>query len=214
MMDSNSTNRMPIRSTTTIQDLNDDVLRETFRRGLCTVADVCSTFKRNAVAEFSTRNKDEYIGLSFGGNGLSKQSLPMLRDFGSVIRFLRVFFNGKVHSAQIVEFIVQYCGKTLKGLFMQNFMFSINLISKLQPLHSQLQEMTNHEGFWESEQTAVDMFSSCREVRTMSFSLDFPLRGNIPKLTSLSMSFFYNVDERSIENFLKENPQLVCYAVR
>lgn len=226
-MDSNSTKRMPIRSNTTIQDLNDKVLRETFRhldsRGLCTVADVCSTFKKNAVAEFSARQDREYVYLKFGAKSNSKQSLSMLRNFGSVIRCLRIYLDRKVHSARITTFITQHCGESLKGLSLQNFGFSINVVSELRPLLSQLQEITICDGYWESEQTAADMFSSCREVRRLSFQiisnfyadyLGFPLRGNIPKLISLTLQLCENVHDGSIGDFLKENPQLMEIEIR
>lgn len=59
---SNASEQQCINSANTILNLNDDVLRETFRNlnalELGAIADTCSAFKRNAQAEFSLRSKD------------------------------------------------------------------------------------------------------------------------------------------------------------
>lgn len=224
MADSYSAKRLCIRSTTTILELNDDVLSETFKhlndRNLCVVADVCSTFKRNAQAEFASRYKKKYfilrVSVPAWGPIDFPPSLIAIRNFGRQINNLRIILHKPIanRSQTLMELVIERCGETLNGLSLECFHFSASIVPKLRPLLSRLQEISLSSCFWESAAVASDMFSSCPEMHTISIDnldihLDFPFRGNMPKLESLILTDCPTIHEETMRIFFEVNQQLV-----
>lgn len=223
-MADNSPKRMCTRSTTTIYELVDDVLCETFKHlnddDLCSVADVCSAFRRNALTQIPLRYAHEYIGfrLTFRAKKFDfRRLMCALRNFGPQIKFLRIILHGATPncSQKLLEIIIQYCGDTLLGLSLRNIIFPTVLTPKLRTLFSRLQELHVYKCSWESHGVAFEMFSSCHEMLAASFHDThcfneerlLPFRGNIPKLKSLTFT-----ECREGEAILKKifalNPQL------
>lgn len=130
----NHLKRMCVQSATSIVELNGDVLRETFQHlsdgDLCAVADVCSTFKRNAQAEFSSHYR----------NGLFRATPQRLgaelRNFGSCLRSpqieLSASYRRMLHRSKMpLELIFKYCGEALIEVHFINFTFSIGNVLKM-----------------------------------------------------------------------------------
>lgn len=102
---------------TTLLDLDDDVLRETFEKlddyDLLTVANVCSNFRRNAQDVFSLRYQRKSFELIFWDFNVMN-TFRYLLAIGSVLTSLdvsigRTTFNSK----QIMKVVVQYCGEKM-----------------------------------------------------------------------------------------------------
>lgn len=93
---------------TTIRDLNDHVLRETFSHlddlDLHAVSDVCSQFERNALAEISSRFKQKRFVIwiyhelpkTGGSNNMIRlrNFLPLIRKFGPFINSFKIHVRG------------------------------------------------------------------------------------------------------------------------
>lgn len=121
------------RSTTTIHELNDHVLCETFQhlddRELCAVADVCSMFKRNVQAEFSWRYRNKRFHIETRSvtkkaqcveNQIDIRKLPpVLRNFGPVIKSFGLqltSMSSMKHSKIILGLIFKYFGTELTDI--------------------------------------------------------------------------------------------------
>lgn len=186
---------------------------------LCIVADVCSSFRRNAQTEFSLRYNQKYIGYRIISREFSRL-LSVLRHFGPQIRFLRIILHDSTpnSSQKLLEFIIRYCGETLDGLSLRNIIFTTRLTPQLRSLFSRLRELNAYKCWWESYIVGTKMFSSCQEMLALAFQeiRDFdgyailPIRDNIPKLKSVCI---IECDSRLgldyIKKFLEVNPQLL-----
>lgn len=244
MTDLDPAERLNATSTTTIQDLNDHVLGETFKylrlSDLCSAADVCYNFKRNAQAEFSMRySQYKVVNLSIGWRKSEikywrmeesaliniSQSSSIFRNFGASMEFLKIKLepSKQQFSSKVIEPVIQYCGETLKGLDCKHIKFTADLVLKLRPLLSQLQEIDVRYPYWESQQTANDMFSSCSKLQKLQFgghpyknalNLDFPIRRNIATLESVIIYNCPLIRKQTFIKFLKVNPQLKRIEVR
>lgn len=225
--------RQCIRSATTIQDLNDHVLRETFQNlsdlQLSVMADVCSDFKRNAAAEFAHRYKKRGFNVivvrhnhtfEIGAEGEDVflwQLSSILRNFGHLINSLtyhccRNEGRSPVWTPQpAIEKIVQHCSATLARL---NFMwmdFPTDMIPKMQVLLTRVQTLELVDCRWESPMYASEMLSFCSELQTLSISCyrSWPFTAQsvaFLKLKSLELSG--HVETKSIRIFLGGCPQL------
>lgn len=230
------------RSTSTIiLDLNDHVLRETFEYlndfELCTVADVFSTFRRNAQAVFSLRYKQKRLTITvwYYFNMLSTYLRPayfILRNFGPFINSLNLqLFGADAHqSRSFFEIFVQFCGKTLNELQLCAITFTKDHIPIMEPLLRRLQKMTLDKCQFDAGFDASRMFSLCAELHAVSFTgipspgnWIFPINVNIPNLKSLRIFYMISenisIDNKSLRKFLEVNPQLKeieidkCYSV-
>lgn len=120
---SQSPKRKWIRPGTTRLELNDHVLRETFRnlnaRDLCVVADVCSVFKQNAQAGFSMRYKGLHFIIlihnkkrlfyRFDANDIDLRLLaPALRHFRRSLSAINIWLDAYNHSLRILKLVTQY----------------------------------------------------------------------------------------------------------
>lgn len=207
--------------TTGILDLNDDVLCETFRHlnalDLTVVADVCSAFKRNALAEFSKRYKFKCVPVGYHANWMRDSIYVwkidhLLRNFGSLIRSLDIFCTGWFEQRKIMENIVRYFGATLTELKLVDIEFTDDVVPKLQPLLSQLQKFTLGECRWESNASASEMLSWCSEMQALELirnkTWPFTTVNTFSKLKSFTIIGYSQLQNTSIEIFLDENPQL------
>lgn len=144
-------------STTTIYDLNDYVIRETFKNlndlQLCAVADVCTNFKQNAQAVFSTRYKAKQFILSIRDNRkfgyfMEKEiqnSKFLMRKLGFFIKFLVLHcgFEGDFQTLRKrskigFELINEFCGDTISSLDLLGPMLTNDFVSIMRPVLSRL----------------------------------------------------------------------------
>lgn len=219
-------------TTTTIYDLNDYVLRDIFDHfddiDLCKIADVCSTFRRNAQATFSVHYK--FVEYSFNSENNEEYDCDtkkidlhhlhsILRNFGQSIYSLGISLDDAVHnhSQKVMESIIQYCGETLDELSLRNVRFTDDLIQKMQPLLAQLQELNVKLCSWQSIETLSAMLTNCPELQTLLLdtpqnfddeNLDFPVRCTIPSLKSIRLEQCDAFKKKSLMKFFKFNPQL------
>lgn len=149
--------------TTTIADLNDDVLRKTFMylgdNALCAVADVCSVFKRNAQKEFRLRSESkkrlDYV------KERDKCSFAKIHNFGHFIRAIEIDFST---SDQFMSKINQYCGEALEELrFQDSYKITDKTVAYLLPFLPQLTVMAIYKCEWEGE-SLPKMMSLCSEL--------------------------------------------------
>lgn len=230
---SSQSEQKSIRSTTTTLDLNDDVLRETFRHlnasDLCAVADVCSAFKRNAQAEFSLR----FTGLHFNAQVLIKdydtdgdykfntatlqirQLAPMLRNFGSSLNAIHICSPHVRWSHQITKLVAKYSGESLNCLYFNRIHFTRDAINELRPVLSRLERLKLDFCSWNSRFVASEMFSFCSELHTLSLagavSLDTPVA--LPELKSLVFDYYRHDSDEDLIRFLSVNPQLKAISI-
>lgn len=105
---------------TTMYDLDDVVLRETFGHftieELTVMADVCSTYRRVAREEFASRHMEVVLfvsGVTIERNGISEMHveyphlISILRKFGRGIKSV-CMNDGTRH--ELLKSIAQYCG--------------------------------------------------------------------------------------------------------
>lgn len=205
-------------------DLIDDVLREIFRnlnaRDLCSVADVCSAFKRNAQTEFALRYKDlNFIPFRRDKDSYDittktfhlRQMAPVLRNFGQSLNAIHIMAPMTTqHSHRMMEIIDQHHGASLRDLSLVIFEFSADLVQKLRPFLSRLQRLVLSCCSWTSKSVALEMFSFCGELETLVISgsiYEFDACVALPKLKTLTF-FGTDVSNETIENFLAARPPL------
>lgn len=216
-----SSSPVDMSSATTIDDLNDDVLRAIFTHlsasELCVVADVCSAFTRNAQAEFSSRYKmvDFLVGREqeyrqYKNPLHLRQLAPALRNFGQSIVSIGISLERHEQSSQAVKFITQYCGASLKEMALENIKFTFGMILKLQPLLSRLGALKLYDCKWESNRDASTMLSFCPELHTLECRGEclHNARVTFPKLSSLSIRYDFDISDQSINYLLAVNPPL------
>lgn len=127
---------------TTILDLNDHVLLETFRNlgagDVCAIADVCSTFKRNAQAEFMLWNKNLNFSTSAECNLHIRQLAPALRNFASSTAVIGISLTPahRNQSPHVLKLIIKYCGVSLNELKLECVDFSASMVLKMSRLLS------------------------------------------------------------------------------
>lgn len=228
MTDSNPTKRLCTRSTTTIQELNDDVLRDTFQylddQSLEAIARVCPAFRWNAQAEYSTRRKHQYNAFYIKWQterfDLGRM-LSALRSFGPAMRFLKItLYNCRELSPAVLESLTQHVGETLIGLILENIDFTNAIMPIIRPSLSRLREINLKGCSWEVDTDLSGMILSCPELVTLSIHgisnsfgtrrflpLIFPVQ-NLPELVSFTVICCHHIQENSFRKFLKMNPQL------
>lgn len=197
---------------TTMNELNDDVLRETFGHlnvdDLVIMADVCSTFRRVAQKEFSSRQKrvslcsdvmvtanleeDKRIGRIVKAKCNVKRGtlyvarphwISVLRNFGNAITYLDNFVNIENHPQRPpLKAIVEYCSESLLGLYLYKTKWTNETISEWQPLLFRLRELTLHSYDFESDAS-----------RLLSFCV------NLESLTITRFSLFFSVGRMSFD---------------
>lgn len=223
----NSPKRRCIRSTsTTILDLNDHVLCKTFENlddnELCTVADVFSTFRRNAQAVFSNRYRQKHLRISIWYTHQAatdlRRAYSILRNFGPLIKSLNLTLHGidAHHSNSFFKMFDQLFAKTLNELVLYGITFTKDLILTMEPLLKPLLKMKVYNCRFDAECNPSEMFSLCAELHTVSLhnvqNTIFPIRINIPNLKSLTLrniqSFCSPIDCDSFGTFLEVNSQL------
>lgn len=188
--------------TTTILNLNDHVLRETFKHlkvaELGVIADVCANLRMNARAAFPKR---KYLRIWRDHRELPIQLQQMhctLRNFGSMVTLLDVTIWPQhcKQSLQIMGTIYQYCGETLRGLRLQGVEFTADLIPTMKLLLQQIQKVDFFHCHFVAGFDASEMFSMSADLRSLSlrYLKEFNLRCHYPL--------------RGIKQFLVTNPQL------
>lgn len=224
-----------IQSPTTINDLNDDVLREVFAQlddfDLLAVANVNTTFRRNAQEVISTRYKHKRINIWIRGDKIYKMAdefysthrsgLPsVFRNFGTFIKNLTIDLHRRSWQ-ELSDLINRYCGESLNELALSETEFTADHVQKMQPLLSRITNLNLTRCSWQPETIAAEMFSFCSElqclvigsVRVDAFrapitDLDSSTGGPFPKLESFSIKCCNGITTESIQNLLAMNPQL------
>lgn len=206
----NQPKRMYDRSTTSIHELNDDVLRETFQHlsddDLCVVAEVCSTFKRNAQAEFSSRYRNARFNVTSRTReseiGFLRRLDPMLRNFGPYIKSLGfglgydMMYTPRIKCAKMsLELISKYCSESLNEFHFSNIEFSVDSVRKMKSFMSHLEVLELRGCHWGWDTSAWESLSVCTKLH----SLIFKLRG-APKKDRIT-----NV---TIKHLLQQNSKL------
>lgn len=222
-----------ISSATTILDLNDDVLRETFQYvgdlDLSDVANVCPAFKRNALAEFSQRYKLKCFGVFYRQphflypvnwrNDLSSRQkvCQLLRNFGSSISSFQLYLDEPLvsdHSHKLVEIFTQYFGATLTELELWHIEFSADMIPRMRPLLSRLRKLKLASCRWKEEKCASEILLFCSEMHTLEIvgthTWPFATPIGFLKLKSFAVSkcLCSEPQNEAIARFLKVNSQL------
>lgn len=157
--------RMCIRSPTTILDLNDYVLRKVFSHlndfNLCSVANVCSSFKRNAHKIFLLRHTEkryDIVIIPWRNYRKRLQRLPsILQTFGFLIKSLVIYTDTSFCDLTycVLESVGRYCNQTLIELCLQQFAITADIISLLRPLLGRLKTLELERCVWESESPAI-----------------------------------------------------------
>lgn len=188
---------------TSFIDLDDYVLRETFQNlddvDLNTIANVCTWFKQNAQAVFSSRYQHKLFVLY-------RRYPHFLRNFGPMITSLRFYAIGDSELLpEAMEEVVRYCGRTLTELKFSYVTFTAQLITILEPLLRRLRILELHKCRYDTR-----IFSLCAELHSLSLCdiERFPNRIHMPKLESLIISRCNGIQNASIKIFLEVNPQL------
>lgn len=220
-----------IQPTTTIEDLNDHVVREVFANlddfALFCIADVSTTFNRNARALISTRYKHKRCHISIHKDESCKLPeephferlrLPapsFLRNSGMFVNSLHIHMSRNC-SHNMLELIHQYCGESLVELSLERVDLTADHIPKMRPLLSRITTLKLLECSWESEAVGVEMSSFCSQIEDLSIK-------NFCRTGDTDMSFFsgvafprlftaefcgLNFTTESIRNMLAANPQL------
>lgn len=217
--------RKSIRSQNTIDRLNDDVLREIFVHlhdlDLFAVADVCSTFKRNAQAEFSSRYKHKRLKISvqdpswiestdnfFTENRIHPGHLSsVLRNFGPLMNSFGMHWDNSPHMqvSRAMELIYQYRDATLNELCLRNIVFNANDISNIRPLIQVLKGLELERCIWAPKSLAFNFFPVCSKLHSLSINygakFDFYNRVTFPQLKSFAIKNC-GVKNESFKNFL------------
>lgn len=213
-------NEERLTSTITITELNNDVLRDTFKylsdSELNSVANVCYKFRSNAQAVFSKRYANtSYRVLIYGFQ--FHQLHSTLRNFGLLINSMAISFyiRDSEDLQKVVEVIVRYCGETLNELKLYQLTFDAKIILILTPLLARLGKMQLAECRFDATSDAPTMFSLCSELYELSLIWPFNswllymlTCGAIPKLKTLEISGSGQMDCKSTETFLAANRQL------
>lgn len=220
-----------IQRKTTIEDLNDHVVREVLANlddfALFCIADVNSTFNFNARAVISSRYKNKRFHVSIQNDKISKLPeepnferihLPtptFLRNFGRFLNSLHINMSRQSFH-DMLESIHQNCGDSLKELSLERVDLTADHIPKMRPVLSRLTTLKLLECSWESEAVGVEMSSYCSLLEELSIK-------NCCRTGDADMSFFngvafpklfttefcgLNFTTESIRNMLAANPQL------
>lgn len=178
-----TSNRQPIgpSSGTTIYDLNDDVLRETFQYlkdiELGAVAEICSSFLRAAQAEFSHRYKSKRFTFTLQNAASLRPDYfqwfqSALRNFGPVFGSIGIGNNRCDHAQEIMELLEEHCGVTLNELALKHIWFETDSVAKLRRLLSRLKVLELHNCRWESEVVLSETLAACSELHTLNLKID------------------------------------------
>lgn len=213
-------------STTTIMDVSDDCLRETFKyfqtHDLEIVVDVCRRFKRLAEERFSRLKSKNFVFGNIYHECTSKENrlqetAKFFRDFG--VFFERIFAsceeNGVTNYAEkFIELLNRYCSKNLIHLELWHMKQNDDNVHKMQvPLqhlqHLNLKECTLSEIFlqklalWSPELVSLQLV----DIKTLNPECFIGLHQSYPKLERI---LFEKVDmtNSDIEHFIKLNSQL------
>lgn len=227
---------------TAILDLNDDCLLEVFEYldllDLCSVADVCSRFRRNAKACVKYSNK-KYLCLTddIKGDGdtmdqFMRKASKILRHFGASFATIdgnkmcrkhnRWSDESKVICRQrIMELIVKYCSGTLTGLAFSGIDLTDEMLRLIRPMLGRLQklglfEVTIGESFvnmlplWSPELRVLTLLlRDNRNATAETSAMRFDgLHQPFKKLQKISLYFAGTLKSVDIEEMLKANPQL------
>lgn len=215
---------------TTIHELNDDVLRKTFGHldisDLCSAADVCQNFKRNARAVYLARSKGGCFCVRSNSISVEKMGksesirprilLSVMRNFGKLSVSLAE--SAREQSARTLNLIGQYCGRYRIDIELTNFVFTNDVIPTMRPLLSRVRTLSLLSCMLQPGFNASEMLACCPELDALRIFLIKNLQGEhsalrfqvkIPKLKSLTIDCCKGIEDMSIVEFLEMNPQLV-----
>lgn len=216
-----------VQPTTTIEDLDDRLLRKVFTYlddyDLACSADLNAKFNRNAHAVISSRYKHERFHISVGECdfcglpqiGYSSQVPYLLRNFGKFINSMHLHLSRK-YFQDILELIDQYCGESLNELSLERIDVRPENASKMRPLLFRLTTLKLRECRWETAALGVEMSSFCFQLeelfiqnlwRTDMDDMSFFDGVAFPKLHTADLRGLKFTTE-SIRNMLEVNPQL------
>lgn len=218
------------KNATKIYDLNDDVLRRTFRHldisDLCSVADVCKNFNQNARVVYLVRSKGGCFCVTANSINVEKMGkserirprilFAVMRNFGNLS--IRLEEPAREQSARKLNLIGQYCGRNPIDIELQNFVFTNDVIPNMRPLLSRFRKLSLQSCMVQPGFNASEMLACCPELDALRVCLIKDLQGahsaicfqvKIPKLKSLTIYHCKGIEEQSIVEMLAMNPQLV-----
>lgn len=147
-------------STTTVLHLNDDCLLEVFKflnlQDLCSVADVCYRFRKNAQDQFSYSDfkhlgfRNDFYQSSETDDKKLLQKPRVLRNFGAYIKTIYNVNGGDDYSREhrlkyhmrTIELMSLHCSESLIGLDFVNYNMTIAIGIILQPVLANLRNLT------------------------------------------------------------------------
>lgn len=193
-----------------IHHLNNRIMRRIFQHldvcDLSAVADSCSTFKKIAQAEFSSRyemnsfdidvqNDDEIL---FDASKIPLQRLAsVFRNFGSLIRTSEMYFDSSIQNKakQLIELIKKGCDENVDESNRLNIKFTVTIMPVRPTISSK-------EIFYSPK------FHTLMVVYVRNEPLQFNLCVLIPEMICSNIDEFYNVGKTTMDIFLDLNPQL------
>lgn len=194
----------PISISTTIYDLNDDVLRETFEylniEQLYIMSDVCTRFRRVAREEFASRGKivtltDSEIIREMDINSQLVYLgypywVPFIRRFGDVITSIHSFSRRRA-PMPFLKAIAEYCSQSLLELELNTTVWTQELILEWQPILAGLRKFELIVCEFDSNADASRLLSFCVELRSLTIAgIDHTFFGSpvdLPQLNSLEL---------------------------
>lgn len=197
-------------------------------RDLCSAAEVCQRFKRNADDVFKSlytrlnilkliEGDEDYHDKWFTIRWLSEKFLKsaeqLFRNFGSFIELLRLTGSGKDYGMDdndLLTLVKGYCS-SLKELTLVNIgqdEFSTELV----PLFAGLEKLHILNQFGnDTSESFYALFCDCRELQYLSVNgIAAPLWMNkkFPKLETLVIESYWAFDDINFEAFLKLHSKL------
>lgn len=224
-------------STTTVLHLNDDCLLEVFKylnlQDLCSVADVCCRFRKNAQDQFSYSDfkhigfRNDFYQSSETDDQKLVQTSRVLRNFGAYIKSVYnvngggdyfTEYRSKYHM-RTIELMSLHCSESLIELDLVIYNMTIAIGTILRPVLANLRKLTLREGLfsdlflstlplWTPELRELRFMHMCNrrgELKVICFD---GLRQSWPKLTKLTLFDVDFVKNEDIDGFLMRNQQL------
>lgn len=195
--------------------LNDDCLREVFAYfdlfDLSNAAKVCTRFNQHATAMFENKYKDlDLVDAEGEYKPITKDQIyNILQNFGSMIRTLKIDQFELPDKIPFLSTASRYC-TTLKQLQMRSFPINGKLMKKRQ-LFEKLEKF--HLIFCEFGKKVNDLHSVCTELKSLKLdgcdmNMGKIIKQNFQKLNEFHLIDCYNIDENTIDSFIKMNKSL------
>lgn len=218
-------------SATTILDLNDDCMQETFKYlnllDLCSVADVNTRFRQNAQAYFAySKYKDfsildpEYNSYAVDWSQLRQLLMSLtskvLRNFGPFIRSIvasSLVYQRQRPPHEVFDMIDCYCSEALVQLHLEDYNLLNERLARERPLFRHIQRLKlldcvkndlflSQLALWSPNLREIELVGKSYEMIEI-----VRLNQTFPNLVAISMAWC-KVTQNALDEFLECNPQL------